>query len=394
MESLAHREPEGLAIDFGGMRSTGIHMLAYLDLLDHLGIKGEPPRLYDVFQQLAEPQDAVLKRLGGDVVQAHMRCPAFGIPIDQGWREMEMGGRTVLAPRDYLPEVAENGNEYILTDGVRTACKPKGGLYFDQVVHPYAHCESARDVDAVPLAPLSQEDLAFVEAECRRLYEQTDKAILLAFGGNIFEAGQLDFGYETFFVNLLAEPDLMHHYFNRLTEVHLQNLEALLSRVGSFLQVVQFGDDLGTQLAPQISVKTYQEMIKPYHARQFRFVRERYPRCKVFLHSCGAIEPLIPDLIDAGVEVLNPVQISAAGMNPRHLKKEYGAHLSFWGGGANTSRTMTFGSAADCARETAELIEIFKPGGGFVFTQVHNIQPGVPPENILAVYDTAQSFRK
>ncbi len=392
-ETLNHREPEGLAIDFGGMRSTGIHMQAYLDLVRGLGMNLPPPKLYDVFQQLAEPQQEVLERLGGDVVQAHQRAPAFGIPIDEGWKEIRMRGQPVLAPRGYNPVDEGGGNEYIYQNGVKWAYKPANSLYFDQVAHPYQGCETPGDVDSVPLAPLSGEDLDFIAQGVRHLYETTDKAILLAVGGNIFEAGQLDFGYEDFFVNLLAEKDLMHHYFNRLTDVYMQNLENLLPRVAEYGPVLQFGDDLGTQQAPQISPEMYREMIKPYHARQYRYVRNRFPACKVFLHCCGAVEPLIPDLIDAGVEVLNPVQITARGMDPRHLKKEYGAFLSFWGGGARTQTTMLSGTPEQNRRETRELIEIFAPGGGYVFTQVHNIQPGVPVENILAVYDTALAER-
>ncbi len=393
VSSLRHQEPDGLAVDFGGMRSTGIHVLAYIELVRHLKLKLEPPKMYDVFQQLAEPQTEALSLLGGDVVQAHMRCPAFGIPIDEGWRTISMNGQQVRVPDGYHPVSDAKGNEYLFQNGEKWACKPAKGLYFDQIAHPYQHCESESDIDSIPLVPLSDIDVGFVAQEVKELYEKTDKAILVPFGGNIFEAGQQDFGYETFFVNLLTEPDLMHYYFNKLTDNHIKNLENLLPHITGYVQVIQFGDDLGTQLAPQISTDTYRQMVKPYHMRQYRWVRSHYPDCKVFLHSCGAIAPLIPDLIDAGVEVLNPVQLSAAGMDPEMLKKEYGNALSFWGGGSNTSQTMTNGSVEDCRRETRKLIETFSPGGGFVFTQVHNIQPGVPVENIVAVYETALSFR-
>lgn len=391
--SLAHREPEGLAIDFGGMRSTGIHVLAYAELVKHLGLTIEPPRMYDVFQQLAEPQMEVLERMGGDVVQAHLRCPAFGIPLDGGWKTIRMRGHPVRVPEGYKPVMEDNGNDYIIRDGIKCGRRPAGGLYFDQVVHPYANCRSEADIDSIPLEPLSEQDIRFVTQEARHLFHNTDKAILLPFGGSIFEAGQGDFGYETFFVNLLEEPDLMHYYFNRIAGNHMKNLRMLLDSVKNYVNVIQFGDDLGTQLAPQISPETYRKMIKPYHAMQYRYVREHYPQCKVFVHSCGAIAPMIPDLIDAGAEVLNPFQLSASGMDPARLKKEFGSMLSFWGGGSDTARTMTNGTPEECRRETAALIEIFAPGGGFVFTQVHNIQPGIPPENILAVYDTALRYR-
>ncbi len=391
--SLRHEQPDQLAVDFGAMRSTGIHVLAYGQLVRRLGLALEPPRMYDVFQQLAEPQPEVLRRMGGDVVQAHMRCPAFDIPIDEGWRTIRIREEPVQVPKGYAPVKDEKGNEYILLNGLRWACKPVSGLYFDQIVHPCEHCGSAADIDSIPLEPLSDRDVEFVAQEAEALFRQTDKAILLAFGGSVYEAGQGDFGYEAFFLNLLSEPDLMHYYFNRLADNHMKNLQKLLPRVAGFVQVIQFGDDLGTQRAPQISRETYREMIKPYHARLYRWVRNNHPACKVFMHSCGAIAPLIPDLIDAGIEILNPVQLSASGMDPTLLKKEYGSALSFWGGGADTSRTLTFAGPRACREEARRLIEIFAPGGGFVFTQVHNIQPGIPPENVLAAYDEALSYR-
>lgn len=395
IETLNHRPPDQLAIDFGAMRSTGIHAVAYHKLVQYLGMNLAPARLYDLFQQLAEPQPEMIERFGGDVVQAHQRCPAFGISIADGWKSIKLpDGTPVMAPEGYRPVIEEDGSAYIYVNGVKCARKPSASFYFDLIVHPYQDCETEADIDRIPISDFSEEDLDFLEQEVKMLYETTDKAILLPFGGNIFEAGQMDFGYENFYANLLLEPDLMHYYFNRLCESYMRNLEKLLPRVGKYIQVLQFGDDLGTQQALQVSRETYRDMIFPYHSRQYQFVQNNYPDVKVFLHSCGSIEPLIPDLIDAGVQVLNPVQLSAKNMDPVHLKKEYGKDLCFWGGGANTSQTVTNGSAEDVRRETRALIDIFAPGGGYVFTQVHNIQPGVPAENIVAVYDTALAYRR
>ena len=395
IQTLNHQEPDQLAIDFGGMRSTGIHAIAYQNLVNALGFSLPPARLYDVYQQLAEPQPEVLARLGGDVVQAHMRRPVFGIALDGLWHEtfLPNGTTRVMVPEEYAPVCAPDGDDYLVCDGVKLARRPASGLYFDQIIHPYQHCISIRDVDSVPLPVFSEADIDFVTNMARQLYETTDKAILIPFIGGIFEAGQLDFGYEDFFANLLLEPELMNYYFDRLCEAHLENLKRLLPRVAPYAQVLQFGDDLGTQQSLQISVRTYREMIKPYHARMYRYVRGHYPALKVFMHSCGAIADLIPDLIDAGVEVLNPVQISAKGMDPLYLKREYGRDLSFWGGGANTSVTVTNGTIDEIRQECRALIDNFAPGGGFVFSQVHNIQPGIAPEKVLAIYDTALAYR-
>lgn len=392
-ETLNHREPDVLAIDFGSMRSTGIHAIAYNRLKEYLGIKGKPAKLYDVFQQLAEPEPDVLERMGGDVVQAHRLCPAFGIKID-AWKPGRLqDGSECIVPEGYNPVANEQGELEIRSGNILTAKMPKDGLYFDQVYHPYENVETFDDIDNIPIGEVTDEELVFLEQEVKQLYNSTDKAILFAFGGNILEAGQISWGYEKFFTDLALNPELVHYWLNKLTDAYMRDLEKILKVIGKYINVIQFGDDLGTQEAPQISPGMYREMIKPYHARQYRYVRNNYPNVKVFLHSCGAIFDLIPDLIDAGVEVLNPVQISAKGMDPVKLKKEFGKYLTFWGGGANMQYTATQGTAGQIRKEVRELIDVFSPGGGFVFNQVHNIQVNVPPEKIMAIYETALSFR-
>ncbi len=394
IEAISHREPDVLPVDFGGMRSTGISARAYKNLKDYLGIKEGTVKLYDVFQQLAEPEMEVLNLLGGDVVQLHRLAPAFDIKIDR-WKQVRLYDEFVATvPEDYSPLPNENGDLEIRDKGTVIARMPKGGFYFDQVIHPYEKVETYQDIDNIAIPEITDEELAFLEKEARKLYEQTDKAILAAFGGNIFEAGQINWGYEKFYVDLAINKDLVHYWLNKLTDAYLRDLDKYLKAVGKYINVIQFGDDLGTQQAPQISTDMYREMIKPYHQRQYEFVRNNYPHIKVFLHSCGAIYDLIPDLIDAGVEILNPVQISAKGMDPLQLKKEYGNDLVFWGGGADMQGLVNFGSIDQIKQHTRELIEIFSPGGGYVFNQVHNIQSNITPEKIMAIYETALSFRK
>lgn len=394
VEAINHRKTDVLPIDFGGMRSTGINAIAYNRLKKYLGIKGQPAKLYDVFQQLAEPEPEVLDRLGGDVVQAHRLCPAFGIKIDK-WKPGKLAdGSQCLEPKDYNPIKDENGDEVIKNKDTVIAKRPAGGLYFDQVYHPYENVKTCSDIDEIPIEEVTDEELDFLKREVKHLYETTDKAILFAFGGNILEAGQINWGYERFFTSLALEPELVHYWFNKITDAYIRDLEKILSVIGKYINIIQFGDDLGTQNAPQISVKMYKEMIKPYHSRQYQYVRNNYPDVKVFLHCCGAIFDLIPDLIDAGVEILNPVQISAKGMDPIRLKREYGKYITFWGGGADMQTFVNDASIFQIKKHVSELIDIFSPGGGFVFNQVHNIQANVPPEKVMAIYDTALEYRK
>jgi len=393
LAALAHKEPDCLPIDFGGMRSTGINTLAYVRLKKHLGIKTGQVRVYDLFQQLAEPEETVLKRMGGDVLQLHRLAPSFGIPIDE-WKESSLAdGSPCLVPAGFDPVRLPNNDLGIFKGDTLIAKMPAKGYYFDLVNFPYAGCRSKQDIDRIPLMEISSRELDFLAANARSLFEKTDYALLGAFGGNILEAGQSAFGFEKFMYMMAAEPDLVHHFFQKLTEAYLRDLEKYLAAVGRYLQVVQMGDDLGMQNGPQISRAMYREMVKPYHQALYQYIR-KHSQAAVFLHCCGGVYELLPDLIEAGVQVLNPVQISARGMDPARLKKEFGKDLVFWGGGANMQQTVPSGTLEQIREETKRLIEIFAPGGGYVFTQVHNIQADVPPEKIMAIYDTALEFRK
>lgn len=394
IETLNHREPDVPAIDFGAMRSTGISALAYGNLIDYLGLKDRPVKVYDVFQQLAEPDMDVVDRLGGDVLQVHRMCPSFGISIKKYKPGKLKDGRSCLFPEGYNPVRNSRGEYEIFNRGRAVGKMPRDGLYFDVIDHPMEHVKTFEDIDKIKLGGIGDEELDFIEEQARNLYENTDKALLLTFGGSIYEAGQSNFGFENFFVKMALEKDLLHYWFDKQSKQYLEDLKKILSVAGKYVNTIQFGDDLGTQEAPQISAPMYREMIKPYHMRQYSYVRNNYPHVKVFLHSCGSIFDLIPDLIDAGVEVLNPVQISAKNMDPVRLKREFGKHLTFWGGGANMQHTVNTQSIARIKGEVRELMDIFSPGGGYVFNQVHNIQADISPERIMAIYDTALEYRK
>ena len=394
IQAVLRGEPaDKLAIDFGAMRSTGIHAMAYARLLKFLGLSDEKIFVYDISQQLADPSEKVVDLMGGDILQAHKRRPAFGISIESYRESRLQDGTPCHVPEGFHPEENMNGDLEI-RDGERIIAKmPKGGFYFDIVDRIYENALTAEDIDRVPLSGLDDADIAFMEKRAGDLYENTEKAVLMEFGGNVFEAGQTDFGFENFYMNLAAEKDLMHYYFERITQQYICDLKRLMPRVQGFIDVIQFGDDLGTQIAPQISPKMYEEMIKPYHTRIYSFIRSNYPKVKVFLHCCGAIYDLIPSLIDAGVEILNPVQISARSMEPEKLKQNYGKDIVFWGGGANMQDTVPLSDTDAIKKEVSELIRIFSADGGFVFNQVHNIQADIPPEKILAIYETAKEWR-
>lgn len=215
-------------------------------------------------------------------------------------------------------------------------------------------------------------------------------------GCAVFEEGQQEFGFEDFYYNLAAEKEMIHYWAGALTDAYCVMLDRILDRIGKYIDIALFGgDDLGTQQSTQLSVDMYREMIKPYHKKIYQFVHKKNPSVKVGLHCCGAIRTLMPELIDAGVQVLNPIQISAKNMNPRELKEEFGKDLVFWGGGADMQGFVNATSDPKAIyNHVRELIDIFAPGGNFIFAPVHNILDNVAPEKVLAIFQAALDYRE
>lgn len=395
VRKLFNRElTDGMAIDFGGMSSSGISAVAYAKLVKALGLPERKIKINDIFQQTAQPDLDVIEALGGDFVQALPMRLRFGISSKE-WKESTMtDGTPCLVPSELNPVVDEKGDKYIYVNGVPYACMPAHGFYYDQTAHPLEEAEEPEDLDSYPLPLMEEDELEFIKAEIRDLYDNTDKAIVFRLGGSVFEQGQRDFNYEEFYCNLVVNKELMHAYFRKLTDAYMQNLKNLLPYVGDSIQAVQFFDDLGAQNGLQISVDTYREMIMPYHKEMYAYIHQTCPGVKVLLHCCGGIFDLIPSLLEAGVDLLNPVQVSASGMDPQRLKEAYGDRIIFWGGGADMQGFVQETEDPDAVRAHVEsLVKIFSKGGGFVFTQIHNIQYDVPPEKVIAIYETAKKYK-
>jgi len=219
----------------------------------------------------------------------------------------------------------------------------------------------------------------------RALRESTDRAIVGLFGGNLFELPQFLYRMDNYLSYMALYPDATHRLAEKLCRIHLQSLERWLGAVGPYIDIILFGDDLGSQHGPLISPEMYREYYKPYHRTLWHRVKE-LADVKVMLHCCGGIEPLLQDLIEAGLDATNPVQITCRGMDARTVKERYGDQLCFWGGGCDTREVLPRGTVEDVSRHVREQVEILSPGGGFVFQQVHNVMADVPPENILAMF--------
>jgi uroporphyrinogen decarboxylase len=398
MESMNHREPDRVPIDFSGHRSSGIHAIAYRRLRDHLGLPKKPIRVYDPIQQMAIVDEDVLQLFKVDTIELGR---AFALE-DSAWADWTLpDGSACQMPAWALP--VRGDGEWVLksASGHAIGRMPDGCLYFEQCNWPFAEQD---DPDHIPEAfaecmwcavasppgpetagPGGLEKLA---AGAKRLRASTDRAILALFGGNLLEIGQFLYRNDNFFLLLAGDPDRAHEFLDKLVELHLANLEKFLGTVGDSVDIVLFGDDLGMQSGPQISPAMYREFFKSRHGTMWRRAKELAP-VKVMLHCCGGVRELLPDLIDAGLDAINPVQVSCKGMDAADLKREFGRDITFWGGGCDTRSVLPKSSPAEIRDHVRRQVDALKPGGGFVFQQVHNIQADVPPENIVAMFEAA-----
>lgn len=387
--ALEHREPDRVPIDLGATRQSGIAAATCHRLKERLGI-ATPTRVYDVYQMLAEVERPVMERFGVDVIGLHRPAVAFGIR-NENWKPWRLfDGTPVEVPGGFNPVTDANGDLLILdAQGQAIGRMPAGGFYFDRLdKYP-----GAAHVDPETFHPplLSSEECDHLHAQAEAYYQNTDLALIAAMGPPyelFFGLGTGDFA--GWMITLATEPEYVQALYGRLVEAWLENLRRFTAAVGDRVQILQFNDDLGTQDAPFLSVRMFRQRIMPYYQRGLDWVH-RNTRMKVFMHNDGAIYDFLPTLIEMGVDILNPVQTTAAGMDPVRLKREFGDKLVFWGGACDCQHTLPFGTPEEVAREVEESLRVFAPGGGYVFAPVHNIQAGVPPENVIAMFDTALS---
>jgi uroporphyrinogen decarboxylase len=239
--------------------------------------------------------------------------------------------------------------------------------------------------------PATDTRLEEIGRAARHLHDTTEYAISLAVGCSLFETCQFLFGMENLYLYLASEKPKLGRFLDRLTELHLENLSRILPKVRGSVDILVVGDDLGMQSGPQMSRATYRELFLPRHKRIYNYAREA-SGAHIFLHCCGGVYQLIPDLIEAGVEILNPVQTGARHMEPERLKREFGRDLTFWGGGCDTQGLLASGTPAEVRGDVRRRLEIFMPGGGYVWNQVHNVMADVPPENVVAMLEAAHEF--
>ena len=409
--TLNHEIPDRVPLDLGGSGVTGMHVSTVYKLRQALQLDkpGTPVKVIEPYQMLGEIAPDLIDALGVDVVELTGRGTMFGFD-KEGWRPWEFfDGTPVLVPAGFNTDPEPDGRILMYPKGDKSAPPsgqmPHNGFYFDTIVRqePLDEDQLSVEDNLEEFGPLKDEEIEYFRNEAERLYNQTDKAIFASFPalgfGDIalvpapwmkYPKGIRDI--EEWYFSLAARQDFVMEIFERQCEISLANLARLYEAVGDRASMVFVtGTDFGLQTGPFISPKSYCTLFQPFHHRLNDWIHQNAP-WKTFIHSCGSIIDLIPDMLDAGFDVLNPVQTAATGMDPVVLKKRFGDRVVFWGGGVDTQRTLPFGTADEVRQEVRERLRIFGEGGGFVFNTVHNVQPNIPVENVLAMYETVRDF--
>ena len=411
--AFAHLEADVVPLDLGGCGTTGIQASALYRLRQALGLDaaGTPVKVTEPFQMLGKIGPDLIDALGIDVVGVGTATNLFGFK-NEDWKPWALfDGTPVLVPQKFNTDTSADPDGGLLmypegdTSVPASARMPKGGFYFDALdrqgpidddhLDPHDNLEE--------FGPISAENIQHITFEVERLFP-TGKALFGKFGGTSFgdvalvPAMSLKFvkgirDVEEWYVSLSLRRDYIYDVFEHQCDIALANLARIHEAVGDKLTAVFVtGTDFGGQQSPLISPRTYRELFKPFHVRVNEWVHS-HTGWKSFIHSCGSIWRLLDDILDAGFDALNPVQTSAADMAPESLKQRYGGRVTFWGGGVDTQRVLPFGQPDEVRAMVHERMLTFGRGGGFVFNTVHNVQAGVPTENLVALYQAVNDYR-
>ncbi len=406
--ALAHRAPDRVPVDLGSTSVTGIHVSVVAALREYYGLERRPVKAMDPGQMLGEVDEELKRALGVDTAGVFRRMTRFGFPAD-GWKPWRMpDGLEVLVPGRFNVTVDANGDILMHPQGdLETppgARMPGDGYFFDPIIRQQPIDEERLDPrdNLEEYTALPEEELAHLEAAARQA-ATTGRAVVASFGGTSLgdistipgvglkhPQGIRDI--TEWYISTRTRREYIHQVFAGQCEVALANFEKISARVGDLVDVVYLcGTDFGTQQSSFCSAATFRELWLPYY-RQLNDWIHRHTHWKTFKHSCGAVEKFLPSFIEAGFDIFNPVQCSAAGMEPEQLKRTYGERLVFWGGGVDTQQVLPFGTPAEVREQVLRRSEVFARGGGFVFNPVHNIQARTPVENVVAMLEAVREF--
>jgi len=404
LAAIEHRQPDRVPVDLGATPSSGISATAYGNVKSHLGVTGGHTRLYDVVQQLAQPEDVILDRFKIDVVDVGRTFNT----ADKDWYDVRLAdGQKAQYPVWFHPEAQADGSFVARhKDGTDIAHMPAKGTFYDQSYFPYVDGYPAdfskldAEMGKILWAALVHSpwdhagDPGFWKTLRERalaLRASSDRALMIVCGCNLFEWGTFLRRMDNFLMDVYAEPEMVEKLLDALLERHLATLAKVCEAVGDVCDILRFGDDLGMDTGPFMSADVYKQLFKPRHAQLCGYVH-KHSRMKTFLHSCGSLHELMPDLIEAGYDVINPMQTTCRDMEPEKLKRDFGKDICFWGGGCDTRTVLNRATPAEVKEHVRRRIEILAPGGGFVFNTVHNILPEVPPQNIVAMFEAVSEY--
>lgn len=369
LATLNHQEPDRVPFDLGGTVATGIHKTAYRNLRAYLGLPEIEIRTEDIIQQLASVDPDVQERLGTCCANVAPRSSAL-----------------------YNLVLRDEGEYTAYTDewGIDWRMPKSGGFYYDMWRHPLSEPSAVEKIDAYQWPDAADSNrFTGLRERARQAREQGKVVVLGGLCAGVTEMHSWLRGYANYYTDFHLEPRLAEYLMDKVVELKKAYWECALAEAGEYVDVVTEADDMSGQERPLFSLDIYRRFIKSRHTELFSYIKKLAP-VKIFFHSCGAVRPFIGDLIEAGIDILNPVQKSAGGMDLAGLKRDFGKDIVFWGGGVDTQRVYSSGTPAEVREDVRRNIEALAPGGGFVFATIHNTQPNVPPENFMAMWETLQ----
>ncbi len=387
LKALDHKETDKIPLDLGSTESSGITWKPYYQFKKHYGVISDID-IFDMSQLICKVDLKILEYIGADAI------PLIIEP--RNWKTWQFEKDIdVKIPDKVVLKKLDNGDIIQMDSGGRIAIArlASKGNYFDTIYHPLADLKNISDLisarkwfESFDLPYYCDESLDELKTRAQKLHDETGYAVVGNLWVHVLAAGQQLRGFEQFMCDLISNKPLAKGILTEQMESYFPRVEKYIDSVGKYLDVIQVNDDLGTQNGPQLAPDLYREMIKPFHKKLWGYIKQKSNK-PLLLHSCGSIYKLLPDIIDCGIDAINPVQVTARDMDTHRLKREFGKHLTFWGGGCDSQKILPFGSSEDVRHEVKKRVDDLRVGGGFVFCQVHNIQPDVPLENILAMYD-------
>lgn len=395
MAAIEHDEPDRVPIDLGGTVVTGIHSLALDELLDYLDIRQGPVKVFDVFQMLGRVELDLVEEFHVDVLPIFLPAPWFGIKA-HNFKLWEFHGKEILVPEDFNVEIDEKGNYFLRQAGDPenpvAAKMPKSGYYFEDI----SYLKRDEEFEPPPLEEvegenlLSDEELSHLAERAKYLRKNTDKALIL---DCMTKVGFPGVGSLTDFLMMIAsDPEYMKELMQVRENDLIENLKRMWDAVGDNADIVVIdGVDYGSQERELISPKDFEEIFFPHHCNVNSWVHQN-TSWKTFQHCDGSITELLPMFVESGLDILNPIQIQTKGMDPKWIKKEFGEDFAFWGGGVNNQKTLPFGTPDEVKEDVKGKVDIFSPGGGYIFNTIHNIQAETPPQNIEAAFESAFKY--